>query len=78
MRGVQQLGAESGIFVWRGQVARLIYLSRQPPPPPPLTHTHFFIIYTIFYFIIYIYKHTQQQKKNFAFSIKIIFDVDLS
>ena len=75
MRGVQQPGAESEIFVWRGQVARLIYLSRQLPPPQ---HTHFFIIYTLFYFISYIYTHTQQQKKNFAFSIKIIFDVDLS
>ena len=76
MRGVQQPRAESGIFVWTGQVARLIYLSRQPPPPP-LPHTLFYYIHP-FFFVSYIYTHTQQQKKNFAFSIKIIFDVDLS
>ena len=62
MRGVQQPGAESGIFVWRGQVAKLSYIH---------THTHFFIIYTLFYFISYIYKHTQQQKRTSHFQSKL-------
>ena len=71
-------GAEPGIFVWRGQVAALIYLSRQP-------HTHiytnvFFIYYThiFFYLISYIYTHTQKKKKNLVFSIIIMFDSNLS
>ena len=74
-------GAEPRIFVWEGQVATLIYLSRQA------SHTHIFIyihmlfyyIYTLFYLISYIYTHTQpKKKKNLVFSIKIMFNGDLS
>ena len=71
-------GAEPGIFFWRGQVAALIYLSRQP-------HTHiytnvfffyyyiqmFFFIYythTFFYLISYIYTHTPKKKKLSIFN----------
>ena len=46
----------------------------------PHTHiyTHFFIVYTIFYLMSYIYTHTKKKKKNLVFSIKIIFDGNLS
>ena len=41
------------------------------------TYAHFFIIYTHFLFDkLYIY--TQQKKKSLVFSIKIIFDGDVS
>ena len=55
--------AKSEIFVWGGQVATLIYLSRQL-----LTHTYihmlfFYYIHTLFYLIGYIYTHTQQTKR---------------
>ena len=70
-------GVEPGIFVWRGQVAALIYLSRQP-------HTHiytnvfFYYTHTFFYLISYIYMHTQKKKKNLVFSITVMFDSNLS
>ena len=73
-------GAEPRIFIWGGQVAALIYLSKQPPT---YTYTHaFFIIYTFFYLIsyiyIYIYTHTKKKKKSLVFSIKIMFDGNFS
>ena len=52
------------IFVWGGQVATLIYLSRQ------LSHRH---IHTLFYYIhnflldkLYIYTHQTTKKKEFC------------
>ena len=45
---------EPEIFVSEGQVAALIYLSRQPPTYTYI-HTLFTIIYTLFYLISYIY-----------------------
>ena len=70
-------GVEPGIFVWRGQVAALIYLSRQP-------HTHiytnvfffnyiqmfFYLLYThIFLFDkLYIYAHPKKKKKLSIFN----------
>ena len=48
------------------------------------THIHTFCyyiytyIYTLFYLISYTYTHTQPQKKGLVFSIKIMFDGDLS
>ena len=72
--------------IWGAQIATLIYISRQPPPNTHThthtyiyidTHTCFFLIYRhTFYFISYIYIHTK--KKSLVFSIKIIFDGDLS
>ena len=53
-----QPGAEPGIFVWGGQVAILIYLSRQPHI---LIYIRFFIVYTLFYLISYRHTHTKQQ-----------------
>ena len=57
----------------------LIYLSRQLP------HTHIykrmraFLLYIhTFYLISYIYTHNQKKKIRLVFSIKIIFDGDLS
>ena len=74
MRGIH-VNAKSGIFVWGGQVATLIYLSRQP-------HTHiyirFFIIYTFFYLISYIYTHTKQQQKELSNFNQIMFGGDLT
>ena len=77
--GARCVGVEPGIFVWRGQVAALIYLSRQPPHTythtHTHTHTHLFLllyththtyIYTLFYLIsyIYIYIYTHPAKKK--------------
>ena len=45
-------GAESENFVWGGQVATLIFLSRQPHIH---IYIHCFIIFTLFYLISYIY-----------------------
>ena len=66
-----QPGAKPGIFIWRGQVATLIYLSKQPSHTYIYTHTcAFFIIYThthiytLFYLISYIHTPTQHQKKK--------------
>ena len=78
------LGAELGNFVWRGQIATLIYLSKQPP-----THTHihmlFFITYThtSLFDKLYIYTHThihltKKKEKSLVFLIKIMFDGNLS
>ena len=39
-------GAEPRIFIWGGQVAALIYLSKQPPT---YTYTHAFLLYTHFF-----------------------------
>ena len=73
------LEAEPEIFIWGGQVATLIYLSKQPLT---YTYTHvFFIIYIFFYLIsyIYIYTHTpKKKKKSLIFSIKIMFDGNFS
>ena len=41
-------------------------------------HTFFYYIHTLFYLMSYIYTHTQKKKKNLVFSIKIIFDGNLS
>ena len=54
-------GAEPEIFIRGGQVAALIYLSKQPPT---YTYTHAFLLYTHFYLISYIYTHTKKKKKN--------------
>ena len=73
------IGEESGIFVWEGQVAALIYLLRQPSYTYIYTHFFYYIythIYTLFYLISYIYTLTKK-KKNLVFSIKVMFDDDL-
>ena len=63
-------------FCLGGQVATLIYLSRQPPK---CTYTHAFLLYTLFYLISYTHTHTHPTKnKNLVFLIKIMFDGDLS
>ena len=54
-------GAEPEIFIRGGQVAALIYLSKQPPT---YTYTHAFLLYTHFYLISYIYTHTKKKKKK--------------
>ena len=54
MRGVQQPGAESGIFVWRGQVARLSYIH---------THTLFYYIHPFLFYKLYIYTHPTTKKE---------------
>ena len=69
--------AKSEIFVWGGQVATLIYLSRQL-----LTHTYihmlfFYYIHTFLFDKLYIYTHPTN-KKSLVLSIKILFDSDLS
>ena len=81
---VCKVGAELGIFVLgEGGVVALIYLSKQLPHTVThiYTHTLFYYIYTyintLFYLISYIYAHTQQQQKK-VFSIKIMFDGDIS
>ena len=81
MKGLEEewwgTGAEPGIFIWGGQVAALIYLSKQPPT---YTYTHAFLLYTHFLFdklYIYIYTHTKK-KKSLVFSIKIMFDGNFS
>ena len=55
------IGAEPGIFVWGGQVATLIYLSRQP-------HIHiyisfFYYIHTFLFDKLYIYTHQTTTKR---------------
>ena len=64
-------GAKLG-FLFKGpsgQIAALIYLSRQPPTHT-YTYTHFFIIYTHIYahtFLfdkLYIYTHPKKKKKK--------------
>ena len=40
-------------------------------------YTHIFLFHKL-YLYIYIHTHTQQQQKNLVFSIKIIFDGDIS
>ena len=75
--GARCVGVEPGIFVWRGQVAALIYLSRQPPHTYTHTHTHtcfyYYIhthththiyIHTFLFDNLYIYTHTQPKKKK--------------
>ena len=42
----QRAGAELEILIWGGQVAALIYLSKQPPT---YTYTHAFLLYTHFF-----------------------------
>ena len=66
-------------FCLGGQVAALIYLLRQPLHSHTHTHTHTHI-YTFFYLISYIYIHTHSTniKKSLVFSIKIMFDGNLS
>ena len=67
MLHILNAGAEPGIFIWGGQVATLIYLSKQPPT---CTYTHAFLLYThVFlfdklYIYIYIYTHTHTPKKK--------------
>ena len=57
-------GAESRIFIWGGQIAALIYLSKQPPT---FTYTHVFLLYTHFFYLIsYIYTHTKKKKKELS------------
>ena len=46
-----QPGAKPGIFIWRGQVATLIYLSKQP------SHTYIYI-HTHARFLLYTHTHT--------------------
>ena len=61
-------GAELGIFIWGGQVAALIYLSKQPHT---YTYTHAFLLYTHFLFdklYIYIYTHQKKKKKLSIFN----------
>ena len=85
-----QPGAKPGIFVLGGQVATLIYLSKQPSYTYIYihTHAHFLLyththIYTLFYLISYINTPTQHQKekkekkKDLVLSIKVMFDDDL-
>ena len=49
------------IFIWRDQVATLIYLSKQPQH----THiyTHLLIIHTFLFDKLYIYTHPTKKKK---------------
>ena len=70
-------GAEPEIFIQGGQVAALIYLSKQPPT---YTYTHAFLLYTHFYLISYIYTHTKKnkKKKSLVFSIKTMFNGNFS
>ena len=70
-------GAEPRIFVWEGQVATLIYLSRQA------SHTHIFIyiyiythafllyIHTFLFDKLYIYTHPTKKKKTQYFQSKL-------
>ena len=52
-------GVEPGIFVWEGQVAALIYLSRQLP----YTHTHTYIYtHTFLFDKLYIYTHPTKKR----------------
>ena len=74
------VGAEPKNFIWEGQIATLIYLSRQALHTHIFMYTHmlFYYIYTFFLFDkLYIYTHPTK-KKNFVFSIKIMFNDDLS
>ena len=66
-------------FCLGGPNATLIYLSRQLPHTYIYTYARFFIIYTHFLFDkLYIYTQPKKKKKSLVFSIKIIFDGDLS
>ena len=61
MLKAMEAGAELRIFVWGGQVATLIYLSRQPPH----THIHAFLLYTDTFLFdkLYIYTHPTTTKR---------------
>ena len=57
--GARCVGVEPGIFVWRGQVAALIYLLRQPPHTYIHTYTHTHThTHTNVFIIIYTHTHT--------------------
>ena len=68
---------ELEIFVWKGQVAALIYLSKQPPTPHTHIYTFVFLLYTHIFLFDKLYIHTQK-KKGLIFSVKIMFDGNLS
>ena len=54
--------AELEIFIWGGQIAVLIYLSKQPPT---YTYTHAFLFDKLY---IYIYTHQKKKKKLSIFN----------
>ena len=65
-------GAEPRIFVWEGQVATLIYLSRQASHTHIYIYTHVFLLYihTFLFDKLYIYTHPTK-KKNYYFQSKL-------
>ena len=83
-----EIGAYAGIFVWWLNYDANIFIKISPTRiyiythythAFYYTHTHTYIyIHTLFYLISYIYIPNQKKKKSLVFSIKIIFDSDLS